>query len=150
MIDHVTTDDGSGCVTVAPGHGAEDFAVGEEYGLELLIACDELGRMRPETGEAIAGVYWEKANRIIIDTINAKNRLVAEHDLIHRYPYDWRTKKPLIFMATVQWFASIDKRKEEILNEIENNIKWTPSWGRIRMYNMIKDRSDRFFRGCSN
>lgn len=140
--DHVTIDDGSGCVTVAPGHGAEDFAVGEEYGLELLIACDELGRMRPETGEEIAGVYWEKANRIIIDSIKEKNRLVAEYDLVHRYPYDWRTKKPLIFMAALQWFASIEKSRDKILNEIENNIKWTPSWGRTRMFNMIKDRGD--------
>lgn len=140
--DHVTIEDGSGCVTVALGHGAEDFEVGNKYGLELLIACDEQGRMLPATGEEIAGVYWEKANSIIVDKIEKRGLLVARYDLLHRYPYDWRTKKPLIFMATLQWFTSIEKRREAILNEIENNIKWTPSWGRLRMYNMIKDRGD--------
>ncbi|MDF9866831.1 isoleucyl-tRNA synthetase [Bacilli bacterium PM5-3] len=139
--DHVTTTDGTGCVTCSPGHGEEDFNVAKKYDLELLIACDTQGKMVPEMGEELAGVYWEKANTIIIDSMEQSGRLVAAHKLVHRYPFDWRTKKPLVFMATLQWFASIEKKREELLNEI-SNVKWTPSWGETRMHNMIADRGD--------
>ena len=140
--DHVTTSDGSGCVTTSPGHGTEDFLVGQKYGLELLIACDTQGRMVPEMGERIAGMYWEKANGVIIEIMEEKGTLVKALKIMHSYPYDWRTKKPIIFMAAEQWFASIEKKREALLYEIANNVKWTPSWGELRMHNMISDRGD--------
>ncbi|MEG0364518.1 MAG: isoleucine--tRNA ligase, partial [Erysipelotrichales bacterium] len=139
--DHVTTTDGTGCVTVAPGHGDVDFIVGNKYGLELLVACDAQGKMVPETGEEIAGMYWEKANKFIIASLEESGKLVAAHDLVHRYPYDWRTKKPVVFKATLQWFASIEEKREQILDQIEK-VNWTPSWGKLRMHNMIADRGD--------
>ena len=139
--DHVTTSDGSGCVTTSPGHGTEDFLCGQQYDLELLLACNQQGLMNPETGEKIAGMYWEKANEVIIDIMAEKGTLVKAVKLVHSYPYDWRTKKPIIFMAAEQWFASIEKKREELLREI-SNVKWTPSWGELRMHNMISDRGD--------
>ncbi|MDR1782530.1 MAG: isoleucine--tRNA ligase [Bacilli bacterium] len=143
--DHVTTDDGTGCVTTAPAHGTEDFLVAKEYegtfDLPVILSCDKQGLMSAEAGPDLEGLYWEKANKVIIEKMNQKGTLVGAVDIEHSYPYDWRTKKPIIFMAALQWFCSIDKRREELLNEI-NNVKWTPSWGKLRMHNMISDRGD--------
>lgn len=140
--DHVSLEGGTGCVTTAPGHGTDDFIAAKKYDLELIVGCDVYGKMYPETGADIAGLYWEKANKVIIENLKNNNTLYGIDTITHSYPFDWRTKKPIIFRAAKQWFASIDAKREDILNQIENDITWTPSWGRTRMYNMIKDRGD--------
>ena len=143
--EHVTTGDGTGCVTTAPGHGTEDFLVAQRYegvfDLPVILSCDKQGLMAEAAGEDLQGLYWEKANKLIIDKMKAKATLVGTVAIEHSYPYDWRTKKPIIFMAALQWFCSIDKKRAALLDEI-NNVKWTPSWGKLRMHNMISDRGD--------
>lgn len=137
--DHVTTEDGTGLVHTAPGHGEEDFIVGQKYNLKVYCPVDERGLMTEEAGERFAGLYVDKANPEIIDALYEAKSLLGKFDMTHSYPHDWRTKKPVIFRATPQWFASIEIIRDEILKEIQT-IKWYPSWGSVRLSNMIKDR----------
>ena len=138
--DHVTLDAGTGLVHTAPGHGEDDFIVGKKYGLDILCPVDGRGYLTKEAGE-FAGLFYEDANRVIINRLNEENALLKEIEIIHSYPHDWRTKKPIIFRATSQWFASIHNFKEDILNAIKN-VNWVPTWGEVRISNMIKDRND--------
>ena len=138
--DHVTLDAGTGLVHTAPGHGEDDFIVGKKYGLDILCPVDGRGYLTKEAGE-FAGLFYEDANRVILNRLNEENALLKEIEIIHSYPHDWRTKKPIIFRATSQWFASINHFKEDILNAIKN-VNWVPTWGEVRISNMIKDRSD--------
>ena len=137
--EHVTTEDGTGLVHTAPGHGEEDFIVGQKYNLDIYCPVDERGLMTKEAGERFAGLYVDKANPEIIDALSEVKSLLNKFDMTHSYPHDWRTKKPVIFRATPQWFASIEIIRDEILKEIQT-IKWYPSWGNVRLSNMIKDR----------
>jgi isoleucyl-tRNA synthetase len=137
--DHVTTEDGTGLVHTAPGHGEEDFIVGQKYDLDVYCPVDEQGLMTEDAGEKFAGMYVDDANEEIIKALFEEKALLGKFDMSHSYPHDWRTKKPVIFRATPQWFASIEIIKDEILKEIQT-IKWYPSWGNVRLSNMIKDR----------
>lgn len=137
--DHVTTEDGTGLVHTAPGHGEEDFLVGQKYNLDVFCPVDEQGLMTKEAGERFAGMFVEHANDEIIKALFEQKALLGKFDMSHSYPHDWRTKQPVIFRATPQWFASIEIIKEDILKEIQT-IKWYPSWGSVRLSNMIKDR----------
>jgi len=139
--DHVTEDAGTGCVHTAPGHGAEDFYVGMKYGLDVLCPVDEKGLMTKEAGPELEGLPYYEANEKVIEMLSSLGVLMAATKFKHSYPHDWRTKKPVIFRATPQWFASIDKIRDELLTEIKN-VKWHNPWGELRMTNMIKDRSD--------
>ncbi|MGN1344029.1 MAG: isoleucine--tRNA ligase, partial [Traorella sp.] len=139
--DHVTADAGTGCVHTAPGHGVEDFMVGMKYGLPAYCPVDEHGCMMEECGDWVAGQYVDDANKTVTMKLDELGALLKLEFITHSYPHDWRTKKPIIFRATTQWFASVDKIREKLLNEI-NHIEWKPTWGEQRMYNMIKDRSD--------
>ena len=139
--DHVTDDAGTGCVHTAPGHGAEDFYIGMKYGLDVLCPVDEKGLMTKEAGEDFVGLPYYEANEKVIEKLQELNALMGANKFKHSYPHDWRTKKPIIFRATPQWFASIDKIRNELLGEIKN-VKWHNPWGELRMTNMIKDRSD--------
>ncbi len=139
--DHVTEDAGTGCVHTAPGHGAEDFYVGMKYGLDVLCPVDEKGLMTAEAGEEFEGLPYYEANEKVIEKLDSLGVLMAAKKFKHSYPHDWRTKKPVIFRATPQWFASIDKIRGDLLKEIKN-VKWHNPWGEIRMTNMIADRSD--------
>lgn len=138
--DHVTLDAGTGLVHTAPGHGEDDFIVGKKYGLDVLCPVDSRGYLTSEAGE-FEGLFYEDANKVILNRLNEENALLKEIEIVHSYPHDWRTKKPIIFRATAQWFASIEHFKEEILNAIKN-VHWVPSWGEVRISNMIKDRAD--------
>ena len=138
--DHVTLDAGTGLVHTAPGHGAEDFIVGKKYGLDVLCPVDSRGMMTEDAGE-FAGLFYEVANEAILAKLVELGVLLKRIDITHSYPHDWRTLKPIIFRATDQWFASIDPIKDEILDSIKD-IEWVPSWGEVRMHNMIKDRQD--------
>jgi isoleucyl-tRNA synthetase len=139
--EHVSDEDGTGCVHTAPGHGEEDFIVGMKYGLEAFCPVDERGCMTAEAGDFLTGVYVEKANEIIIERLKTLNALLAEVIIDHPYAHDWRTKKPVIFRATDQWFASIERIRSQLLDAIDG-VRWVPEWGKVRMYNMIKDRGD--------
>lgn len=138
--DHVTLDAGTGLVHTAPGHGADDYIAGRKYGLEVLCPVDSLGRMTKEAGE-FEGLKIEECNVKIIEKMTENGMLIHASKITHSYPHDWRTKKPIIFRATPQWFASIAKIREEILENIKN-VTWVPAWGEIRISNMIKDRDD--------
>ena len=138
--DHVTLDSGTGLVHTAPGHGADDYVAGRKYGLEVLCPVDSLGRMTEEAGP-FAGLKIEQANEAIIDAMTQNHMLLHVDKIRHQYPHDWRTKKPIIFRATPQWFASIDKIRKQILDAI-SSVEWVPEWGEIRIANMIKDRDD--------
>jgi len=137
--DHVTTEDGTGLVHTAPGHGEEDFVVGQKYDLDVYCPVDEQGCMTKEAGERFAGMYVDDANEEIIKALFEAKALLGKFDLTHSYPHDWRTKKPVIFRATPQWFASIETIKDDVLKAIQT-IKWYPHWGEVRLSNMIKDR----------
>ena len=139
--DHVTDDAGTGCVHTAPGHGADDFNVGTKYGLPLFCPVDYKGFMMDEAGEDLKGLFYEDANKKVIEILKEKDALLRLDEINHSYPHDWRTGKPVIFRATPQWFCSIEPIREQILADIEK-IKWHPSWGKVRMHNMIKDRAD--------
>ena len=139
--DHVTIDSGTGLVHTAPGYGVEDFEVGQKYNLGLISAINDQGVLTEESGE-FAGLFFEDANKAIVKKLDELGVLLKFEMIVHSYPHDWRTKKPVIFRATNQWFCSIDKIRGELLNEIENRIKWLPEWGKQRLYNMIKDRGD--------
>jgi isoleucyl-tRNA synthetase len=138
--EHVSNTEGSGLVHTAPGHGDDDYQVGLKYNLRVFCPVDGKGIYTKEARQ-YQGLFYEKANEIIINDLIKADLLVKQSKFTHSYPHDWRTKKPVIYRATPQWFCSINGLKEQLLKNIEE-IKWYPAWGQIRMQNMIKDRSD--------
>ena len=138
--NHVTLDDGTGLVHTAPGFGADDFVVGMKYKLPIFSPIDAQGRFTDEVPE-YEGVFYDNANKLISERMKENGSLLKLSFFTHSYPHDWRTKKPVIFRATPQWFASIDKFRQQILDEIEK-IDFMPDWGKTRLYNMIRDRGD--------
>ncbi|MFT8317202.1 MAG: isoleucine--tRNA ligase [Sporolactobacillus sp.] len=138
--DHVTLDAGTGCVHTAPGFGEDDFNVGKKYGLDILCPVDDHGCMTDEA-PGFEGLFYSKANEPVIDKLESCHALLKKGTFTHSYPHDWRTKKPVIWRATKQWFASIKAFREDILRAI-HEVRWIPSWGDVRMTNMIKDRED--------
>ncbi|MED1480402.1 isoleucine--tRNA ligase [Bacillus altitudinis] len=138
--DHVTTDAGTGCVHTAPGHGEDDFIVSMKYGLDVLCPVDEKGVMTEEA-PGFEGIFYEDANKAITEQLEAKGALKKLDFITHSYPHDWRTKKPTIYRATAQWFASIKDFREALLDNIKET-KWVPAWGETRLFNMVRDRGD--------
>ena len=139
--EHVLNDAGTGCVHTAPGHGEIDFIVGQKYGLEPYCPVDSKGYMMPEAGEGLAGLFYEAANTKVLEILQTNNALLFHQTFVHSYPHDWRTKKPVIFRATDQWFFAIEKIKPDLLKEIKN-VNWIPKWGELRLSNMMVDRND--------
>ena len=139
--DNVTLDSGTGLVHTAPSYGDDDFILGKKYNLEMVDGVDDRGYLNENSGE-FNGLFFEDANKAVINRLDELKALLKVKYITHSYPHDWRTKKPVIFRATSQWFCSIEKIKTELLNEIENNIKFHTPWGKTRIYNMIKDRGD--------
>ncbi|MDT2986127.1 isoleucine--tRNA ligase [Enterococcus casseliflavus] len=138
--DHVTLDAGTGLVHTAPGHGEDDYIVSKKYGLDVLSPVDSRG-VFTEEAPGFEGVFYDKANPMITELLEEKGALLKLNFFTHSYPHDWRTKKPVIYRATPQWFASIDKFRQNILDEIEK-VDWIIPWGKTRLYNMIRDRGD--------
>lgn len=138
--EHVTLDAGTGCVHTAPGHGEDDFVVGQKYGLDVLCPVDDKGYMTDEA-PGFEGLFYDDANKAITEKLQEAGALLKLSFITHSYPHDWRTKKPVIFRATAQWFASIKDFREELLQAIKE-VKWIPSWGETRIYNMVRDRGD--------
>jgi isoleucyl-tRNA synthetase len=138
--EHVTTDAGTGCVHTAPGHGEDDFIVGQKYGLDVLNPVDDKGYMTHEA-PGFEGLFYEDANKPITEKLQEAGALLKLSFITHSYPHDWRTKKPVIFRATAQWFASIKDFRDDLLKAIKET-KWIPEWGETRLYNMVRDRGD--------
>ncbi|BDG60736.1 isoleucine--tRNA ligase [Caldinitratiruptor microaerophilus] len=138
--EHVTVEDGTGCVHTAPGHGHEDFEVGQKYGLEPLNPIDDQGRFT-EAGGKFAGMFYADANQAIIDELERVGALLHAGTIQHSYAHCWRCKNPVLYRATVQWFASVEGFREEALRAIDE-VEWVPAWGRERIRNMVADRSD--------
>ncbi|MEW9501377.1 isoleucine--tRNA ligase [Jeotgalibacillus marinus] len=138
--EHVTTEAGTGCVHTAPGHGEDDFQVGHKYGLDVLSPVNDRGVFTDEA-PGFEGLFYDAANKPITEKLEEVGALLKLEFFTHSYPHDWRTKKPIIFRATAQWFASIDKFRDELMQAI-NDTKWAPAWGETRLFNMVRDRGD--------
>ncbi len=138
--DHVTLDAGTGLVHTAPGHGEDDYIVCRKYDIEVISPVDSRGCYTDEA-PGFEGIFYDKANPMITEMLEESGHLLKLDFFTHSYPHDWRTKKPVIYRATPQWFASIDKFRGDILSEIEK-VDWIIPWGRTRLYNMVRDRGD--------
>ncbi|SJN53853.1 Isoleucine--tRNA ligase [Vibrio ruber DSM 16370] len=140
--DHVTTDSGTGIVHTAPGHGQEDFVVGQKYQLEVANPVGSNGVYLPDT-ELFAGQHVFKANDSVIEVLKEKGALLHHHAYEHSYPHCWRHKTPIIFRATPQWFVSMDQAglRHKALEAIKG-IKWMPDWGEGRIQSMVEGRPE--------
>ncbi len=145
--DHVTLDQGTGCVHTAPGHGQEDYEVSLKYGLTVYAPVDHQGRFTQEA-ERFAGQRVLDANNPIISLLKERGRLLAQATIGHSYPHCWRCKKPVIFRATEQWFIAMDRTvnrgktlRQLALEEIDR-VAWVPKWGRERIVGMMAGRPD--------
>jgi isoleucyl-tRNA synthetase len=140
--EHVTTDAGTGAVHTAPGHGQEDFVVGQRYGLEVLNPVDARGVYLPST-ELFAGQFIWKANDSIVALLGERGVLLARETLVHSYPHCWRHKSPVAFRATPQWFISMEQAnlRADALAAIEH-VQWIPDWGQARIAGMVAGRPD--------
>lgn len=141
LADYVTLDAGTGAVHTAPGHGPDDFMTGQRYKLPVISPVDKSGKYTTEV-ENFAGMFVFDANGPIIKTLAEGNMLFAKGTIRHQYAHCWRCKEKIIYRATEQWFASINDFRQQTLDEIDNRVKWIPSWGRDRIYNMVADRND--------
>jgi isoleucyl-tRNA synthetase len=139
--DYVTTDSGTGLVHTAPGHGQEDYIVGQRYGLPILAPVDDNGNFTEEAGQFAGLNVLGDGNQAVIDALTAAGSLLKEEPYQHKYPYDWRTNKPTIFRATEQWFASVEGFRDEALKAIAS-VKWIPAQGENRIRPMVAERSD--------
>ncbi|WP_461239677.1 isoleucine--tRNA ligase [Paucilactobacillus sp. N302-9] len=139
--DFVTLDAGTGLVHTAPGFGEDDYNIGRQYGLDVFVPVNDQGYLTKEAGPDFEGVFYEDANQISLDKLKEAGLLLKYMPYKHSYPFDWRTKKPIIFRATDQWFASVDKIRDEILSAIDD-VTFFPDWGKVRLHNMIRDRGD--------
>ncbi|CAH0532696.1 Isoleucine--tRNA ligase [Vibrio stylophorae] len=140
--DHVTTESGTGCVHTAPGHGQEDFAVGQQYNLEVANPVGGNGVYLPDT-ELFAGQHVFKANDSVVEVLKERGALLHHHAYEHSYPHCWRHKTPIIFRATPQWFISMDQAglRSKAMSEIKQT-QWIPDWGQNRIEAMVDGRPD--------
>ena len=140
--EHVNTEAGTGAVHTAPDHGVDDFNVGQQYGLETLNLIDEHGVFTSDAGE-FAGAHVYKADEQIINVLRDNHALVAEETITHSYAHCWRTKTPLIYRATPQWFISMtEKDLLGLALKAVDGIKWIPDWGQARIQLMLKGSPD--------
>ncbi len=141
--EHVTLDAGTGAVHTAPGHGPDDFVIGQKYGLEIANPVGGDGHFLPGTGAGLDGMFVFKANKVVIELLEAKGVLLHKETIQHSYPCCWRHKSPIIFRATPQWFISMDQKglRKQSLKEIQE-VRWIPSWGEARIDTMVASRPD--------
>lgn len=141
MVGNHVSDEGTGCVHTAPGHGADDYNIGVKYGLKPFSPIDSKGHMTKEAGAFLEGQFYEKANKTVIEKLDELGVLLDLEYIDHSYPFDERMKTPIIYRATVQWFASIDKIRDQALAAIKN-VDWKNEWGELRLHNMVAERAD--------
>lgn len=139
--DHVTTDAGTGIVHTAPGHGMEDYVVGQRYGLDILSPIDNKGHFTEAAGPDLAGVFYAKGNGLVVQALEAAGALLGQHTITHSYPHSWRSHKPVIFRATEQWFISVDQIRGAALEQIKQ-VAWVPEVGQNRISSMVENRGD--------
>ena len=132
--------EGTGAVHTAPGYGKEDYLAGQKNNLGIVVTVDAKGHQTEGAGP-FAGMYYAKSNKEITKWLEENGYLLKETSISHSYPHCWRCKKPVIYRATPQWFASVDGFREEVLKAIKT-VKWHPTWGEDRMSEMIKGRND--------
>ena len=154
LADYVTLDAGTGAVHTAPGHGADDFTTGQRYGLEIYAPIGPGGQFL-DTVELFAGQRVWDANASVEQELKRRSRLLHRSNFSHQYPHCWRCHNPVIFLATSQWFIRMDgdpviasagqapqTLRNAALTAIDNDVKWIPSWGHDRIYNMVSSRPD--------
>ncbi len=141
--EHVTLEQGTGCVHTAPGHGSDDFIIGKKYGLPVFCPVDDKGCYTAEFPE-MEGLFVFEANPRIVDLLRRKGSLLASRTVEHDYPYSWRSKHPIIFRATEQWFMHLAEGgvRERALELIRKEVKWIPEWGRERILGMVERRPE--------
>ena len=137
---NVTLDEGTGAVHTAPAYGKEDYLQGLKDKLGMVVAVDDKGKQTAEAGE-FAGQFYAKSNKTITEWLDENGYLLKTVKIEHSYPHCWRCKKPIIFRATPQWFASVDGFRDDVLKAIKT-VTWHPDWGEDRMSEMIKGRND--------
>lgn len=140
--DHVTTDAGTGCVHTAPDHGVDDFNVGKKYGIETLNYVTAAGVYRDDV-KLFAGEHVYKVDEKVLEVLREHSALLAANKFEHSYPHCWRTKTPLIYRATPQWFISMNENSllDSVKSEVEK-IEWLPDWGRARIDSMLDSSPD--------
>ena len=136
----VDLEEGTGCVHTAPGYGKEDYYCGLKNKLDMIVTVDGKGHQTEEAGP-FAGMFYAKSDEEILNWLDENGYLLKRVDIVHSYPHCWRCKKPVIYRATDQWFASIDGFRDQALEEVKK-VKWYPAWGEERITSMIQDRSD--------
>ena len=143
LADYVSSEEGSGLVHTAPGHGAEDYQTGLKYGLEIVMPVDSRGKFDASAGE-FSGQNVYDANKAIIEKLQLGGALLLESKFPHSYPHCWRCKNPIIFRATKQWFLTIDHNdlRKKALAAIKDNVQWVPEAGRERISAMVELRPD--------
>ena len=143
LADYVTTEDGTGIVHTAPGHGRDDFYTGQRYNLPVLCPVDEKGVLTADAGE-FAGTYYKKCDTVVVDRLKELGNLVFVEDYPHSYPHAERDGMPVIYRATEQWFVSIDHHnlRERLLNQIDQQVEWFPASGHGRIRSMVAGRPD--------
>uniref|UniRef100_A0A2N9IBL3 isoleucine--tRNA ligase n=1 Tax=Fagus sylvatica TaxID=28930 RepID=A0A2N9IBL3_FAGSY len=139
--DYITTESGTGLVHTAPGHGQEDYVTGLKYGLPILSPVDDDGKFTEEAGQFSGLDVLGNGNIAVVNCLDENLSIIMEESYEHKYPYDWRTKKPTIFRATEQWFASVEGFREAAMNAI-GDVKWIPPQSENRISAMISSRSD--------
>lgn len=138
--EHVTTEAGTGCVHTAPGHGLEDYEVGQKYKLGVLSPLNAKGVYTAEAGE-FEGIHYKKGNKIVIERLTELGALLAVSQISHSYPHCWRCKNPVIYRATAQWFVNVELFRDKAMEAIRN-VQWIPKSGEQRISNMVEGRSD--------
>ena len=142
--EHVTLDAGSGCVHTAPGFGAEDFQICQQYdkaGLTHIGVPVPVNAKGVMTDSRYNGQFYAKGNDMVVEDLEREGFLVAKESITHSYPHCWRCKNPIIYRATEQWFCSVDAIKDTAVKACDD-IQWHPGWGKERMISMISERND--------
>ncbi|MFW6164416.1 MAG: isoleucine--tRNA ligase, partial [Planctomycetota bacterium] len=142
LADYVSLEDGTGCVHTAPGHGREDYETGLAYGLDIFSPVDEDGKLTPESGR-FAGRHVFEADPQIVEYLRQQGHLLHDESFLHSYPHGWRSKEPVIFRATEQWFVAVDHEglRQRVLEAIPT-VQWVPAWGEGRIAAMVSERPD--------
>lgn len=143
LADYVSSEEGTGCVHTAPGHGQEDYLTGKKNNLPMIMPVDEKGIFDGTCGE-FSGLNVQKGNYAIIERMRRDKSLLICEEITHSYPHCWRCKKPIIFRATKQYFVGIDKKglRKKMLDIIKNDVEWHPGSGRARISSMVENRPD--------
>jgi isoleucyl-tRNA synthetase len=139
--DHVTLEEGTGCVHTAPGHGEEDFEVGRRYDLPVFSPVGPSGKFTEEAGK-YAGIFVKEADGMILDDLKRKGLLTKIGTIVHTYPHCWRCQTPLLFRATEQWFLIVKDLKSKILEKNSAQVKWVPDWVSVRYANGVESVGD--------